>query len=390
MALSIIQTPATASLAQSPIIFSLQENSTAIVTQPAFQYVCDLYYWQGSPSSRPAQPDYTLVKYPNVTLCGIFDLNRILNSTLTDLAQVNQSNVMYYSAELYWEYPSGSTYVSSSKIETDVYKALDGYGIFQEEIGLPIYDTTPFWPLMTDGPSVQSAFIENYGSGSVYVGTTGGGTQPTAIRYVSNLGTTVDFTVSGNTSSDGQIRQYPIGPSESNFPLSTIGLEWFTTQPISGSTLLGQPIKYEITCQQKYPNVRVKWKNRFGQFDWFNFDMVSRQSFSTERRTYQPQLGSWQARTLSYNNYDSSTLNYIADSKQGLSVNSNWVNQDYNELFKQLLVTDEAYWVYDEANNDLRPITIATESIVFKTGVNDKVIQYAFDFNWGQSYKLII
>jgi hypothetical protein len=118
--------------------------------------------------------------------------------------------------------------------------------------------------------------------------------------------------------------------------------------------------------------------------------MVSRQSFSTERRTYQPQLGSWQARTLSYNNYDSSTLNYVADSKQALSVNTNWVNQDYNELFKQLLVSDEIYWVYDEPNNDLRPITIATESITFKTGVNDKVIQYAFDFNWGQAYKLII
>ena len=46
--------------------------------------------------------------------------------------------------------------------------------------------------------------------------------------------------------------------------------------------------------------------------------------------------------------------------------------------------------IYDEDNGDLRPITISTDSITFKTGVNDKVIQYGFDFNWGQDYKLII
>jgi hypothetical protein len=143
-------------------------------------------------------------------------------------------------------------------------------------------------------------------------------------------------------------------------------------------------------CEQKYPNVRIKWKNRYGQFDWFNFNMVSRQSFNTERRTYQPQLGTWGSSTLSYQPYDSSTLNYIADSKQALSVQTDWVSQDYNDIFKQLLVTDEAYWIYDEANGDIRPITINTDSIIFKTGVNDKVIQYGFDFNFGQAYKLII
>ena len=155
---------------------------------------------------------------------------------------------------------------------------------------------------------------------------------------------------------------------------------------------MGQPITFNIVCNQKYPNIRIKWKNRYGQFDWFNFNMVNRQSFNTERRTYQPQLGSWQSPTLAYNNYDSSVLNYIADSKQAISVNTDWVDEAYNEIFKQLLVSDEVYWIYDESTNpvQLRPITIRTDSITFKAGVVDKVIQYSFDFNWGQAYKLII
>ena len=119
--------------------------------------------------------------------------------------------------------------------------------------------------------------------------------------------------------------------------------------------------------------------------------MVNRQGFNTTKRTYQPQLGSWQSSTLSYQNYDSATLNYISDSTQTLSVNTFWIDEAYNEIFKQLMVSDEIYWLYDEANsNSIRPITIKTESIVFKTNVVDHLIQYTFDFNWGQNYKLII
>jgi hypothetical protein len=389
MALSIVQTPATASLAQSPIIFSINESTTATVLSDGFQYLCDLYYWQGALNNSGSTGDYTLAKYPNTSLNGIFDLNRIINATLTDLAQANQSNVVYFAGDFYWQYLSGSTYVTGSHLKSSVYKALDGYGIFQEPIGQPIYDKTPHWPLMTDGPATQSAFINNEGVASVYVGTTGGGTQPTKVVYTSNLGT-ADYTVTGNTTTSGQVAQYPIGPAQSGFPLSTSGLTYFKTQAYNGATPIGSPITYNIVCEQKYPNIRIKWKNRYGQFDWFNFNMVNRQGFNTIRKTYEPQLGTWQAATLSYNNYDSSILNYISDSKQSLSVQTDWVSEDYNNIFKELLVADEAYWVYNEDTGDLRPVSILTDSIIFKTGVNDKVIQYGFDFNWGQNYKLII
>ncbi len=380
MALSIVQTPATCSLAQSPIIFSVNESVSATVLQDGFQYVCDLYYWQGALNNSGSTPDYTLIKYPNTSLYGIFDLNRILNSTLQDLAQVNTSNVVYFACDLSWQYPSGSGYATTGSIRTQTYKALDGYALFQEPIGQAITAKTPHWPLMTDGPATQSAFITNEGVAGVFVGTASSGSTPTKVRYTSNLGA-ADYIVSATTSTTGQIHQYPIGPAESGFPLSTNGLTYFTTQAYTGGTPLGEAITYNIVCEQKYPNIRIKWKNRYGQFDWFNFNMVNRQSFNSERRTYQPQLGTWQSPTLQYNNYDSSVLNYIADSKQTISVQTDWVDEAYNEIFKQLLVADEVYWIYDEATGDLRPITISTSSITFKTGVVDKVIQYGFDFN---------
>ena len=121
-----------------------------------------------------------------------------------------------------------------------------------------------------------------------------------------------------------------------------------------------------------------------------NFNMISRESFETTKRTYQPQLGSWESSTFGYNTYDSATRNYINDSNQMISVNSDWLQQDYNDILKQLLVSDEIYWVTDEATDTCKPLTIQTSNIVFKTGVVDKLIQYQFDFKYGQPYKLIM
>ena len=362
MSLSITQTPATASLAQSPIIFTLAE-STPVYTSSSFQYVGELYYWTGSLTNSASLSDYTIVKFPNTANVGIFDLNRIINSTLTPLAIANTSSVSYFAVDFYFQYLSGSTYVTGSHSRSSTYKALDGYGLFPEAIGQQIFTSSVFWPLMTDGPATQSCFDTNRGISGIYTGNVGT-TQPTKIVYTSNLGT-ANYNVSSSTATTGQIYSYPIGPLQSGFPLSTIGMEYFSVQAYSGSTALGSSIKYELTCQQKYPNVRVKWKNRFGQFDYINFNMVSKQSFETERRTYQPQLGTWESSTLSYQQYDTANQAYIVDSKQAISVNTNWLPESYNDILKQLLVSDEIYWVYDEANNKVKPLTIVTQNIVF-------------------------
>jgi hypothetical protein len=386
MSLSITQTPAEVSLAQSPIIFAVSESNGSEIAKNSFQYNLDLYYWDGALTNSGSQPDYQLVKYPNESKVGIFDVSRILNSTLQDPLEANTSNVKYFAVDAYYTYISGSTIVSSSAVSSSVYKCLDGYQIFQETIGQEISTLTPHWPLMTDGPNTQSAFDFNSGSAGVYVGVTDS-TQPTKIRYTKSDSTTIDYALSTTTNTSGQIKTYPIGPA--SIGLSS-NIEWYTIQAYNSSTPLGTPIRYNVTCNQKYPNIRIKWKNRFGQWDWFNFNMVNTQSFTVNRSVYEPQLGSWGGRSLSYNNYDSSILNYLVDTDQNITVNTDWVSQDYNDIFKQLLVSDEIYWLYDESNGDLRPITINTPSIQFKTGVVDKTIQYSFDFKYGQNYKLII
>lgn len=388
MSYSFIQTPASMSLGQSPVIFSV--SSSTLVTQPNFQYVGELTIWSGSLLNSGSGDTFTLAKYPSADgFTGIFDVSRILNSTQTQLTQTNPSDVKYFTLTSYYRYQNGNQYVTGSPVKSAVYKSLDGYQIFPETIGQAVQTLTPHWPLMTDGPATQSVFIDNIGTMAVYRGDLGTAV-PTKVVYSGSNGSNGIVSI---TPADGnsihEVITVPVAPAESGFPLSTIGLTSYTLQAYNGDTALGTKITYNVDCIQKYPNVRIKWKNRYGEFDYFNFYMVNRKSFSSSKKTYQPQLGSWQSRTLGYNEWDSQTLNYIVDSNQSISVNSFWIDEAYNEILKQLLVSNEIYWCL-ENTTAVKPLTITTQNIQFKTGVVDHLIQYQFEFSYGQGYKLII
>ena len=398
MSLSFTQSPATVNLAQSPIPFSVYEN-TDVIASSSFQYVLELSFWTGSISASGSADSFTFVKFPNTSNTGIFDVSRVLYSALPDLAQANTSNCKFFKGEAYFQYLSGSTFVTGSHISSSVYVAVDGYGLFPEPIGQSIQNKTAYWPLMTDGPAGQTVLPENIGTIGLWRGqgitsytydhliiTTPAGTTNINVDSLLPVG------ISSNTTSS--VYQYPLFPSSVGAPSQITSSAWYKVQlgreEESVIVPTSAPIRFNVECNQKYPNVRIKWKNRFGQFDYMNFNLASRESFSTTKRTYQPQLGSWEGTSLSYQSYDSSIQNYVADSKQTLTVNSNWLNEDYNEILKQLLVSDEIYWIVQEPFTTVRPLTIETSDITFKTGVVDKLIQYELTFNIGQNYKLLI
>jgi hypothetical protein len=395
MSISINQTPASASLAQSPIVFSVLESDTNVFLSSSMQYVAELTYWTGN-ITVSGSADYTLAKFPNNSNYGIFDFSKIINSTLTDKLQENPSNAVYFKVKFYPEFvASGSTsFTTGSSTTSDIFCAVDGYGLFPEPISSSLEEKSPFFPLMTSGPATQSAFNSagetpaGYGRMGVWKN---GINDVSATQLIYSSSTNDNHAVPLYTNGDTSqlIQSFPIGVNEPDWLVDRTDLEWFTIQAYYAGTPVSEPLRFNIKCEQKYPNVRIKWKNRFGQFDIFNFDMVSRESFSTTKRTYQPQVGSWDSSTLGYNSYDSSIENYVSDSSQTLSVNTDWVSEDYNDIFKQLLVSDEIYWIYND-EGDVRPLSISTSNIQFKTGVVDKLIQYQFDFNLGQNYKLIL
>ena len=390
MALVFNQLPPTMSLAQSPVAFSVFEN-TGLYSGSEFQYTCQLTFWMGNESTSGSY-DYFLTKYPNTSGVGIFDVSRVLNPALNQLAYDYSSSVLYYKAAFNYNYLSASVRLSGSNtplITSGLYKALDGYALFPEPINQNVPSKSLYWPLMTDGPVSQSVLPTDIGSIGTYVGVTGA-TQPTQVRYTKIGGSSSNIAVTSTTSSMGQITRVPLAPSQSGFPLTVTDGDAYTIQAYTGSTALGNPLYFEVECAYKYTPVRIMWKNRYGQFDYQNFYKANYKTFGTDQRTYQPQLGSWDATSLTYNTAQNNTQRYIVNTNELLEVNSDWLPENFNEIYKQLLVSDEIYWIYDQASNFVKPLAVTTNSVRFKTGVNDKLIQYTVAFSIGQTFKLII
>lgn len=391
MPITIIQTPASASLSQSPMIFTV--SSSTDVTQSQFQYILDLYYWSGSLTNSSSTANYTLAKYPNDSSVGIFDVSRIVNSTFNDSSYANTSYTKYVKANASFRYYNGIEYVTSSLASSSVIVALDGYDIFPNAIGTPLQSQSVYYPFLTDGPSSQSVYVEHGGTLSVYKGNLNT-IIPTKIVYSGSGNSTGTYNLVATTNlTTTQIEQVPYCPNASGFPLTLLGTgDTYSIQAYSGSVSIGSKLNFNIECRKKYPNVRIWWKNRYGQFDKYNFNGVSKEQFNTEARVYQPQLGNWNSRTFGYNSYDTSIQRYIVDSNENLIVNTDWLDESYNDIFKQLLVSEEIYWQYDEktGSETLKPLTIKTSTLDFKTHVVDKQIQYTIEFSLGQGYKLIL
>jgi len=390
MAITFIQTPESGSLSQSPMIYTI--SSSTDVTQSQFQYILDLYYWSGSKADSSSVANYTLTKYPNNSNVGIFDVSRIVNSTFTDSSYTNQSYTKFVKANAYYRYYNGIEYVTSSYASASICTALDGYGLFPNAINTPLQSQSIYYPFLTDGPESQSVFLEHGGTLGVYKGDLGS-IIPTKIVYSGSNGANGSYNIVATTNNTNtQIEQVPYAPGASGFPLSLGVTDRYSLQAYSGSVSIGAKLNFNIVCRTKYPNIRIWWKNRFGQFDKFNFNGVSKEQFNTEARVYQPQIGNWNARTFEYASTDTSIQKYIIDSNEKLTVNTDWVDEAYNDIFKQLLVSEEIYWQYNEktGGSELKPLTIDTSTLDFKTHVVDKLIQYTITFSLGQGYKLIL
>lgn len=405
MPISITQTPSNIQPAQSPLVFSVTETTQAY-TASQFQYTANLYIWSGNTNASGSTYAYQLRKYPNQVGTGIFDFGRMVNSTLTDLAATNGSNIKYYKADFGFRFFNGTTYVTSSLTLGTPFKAYDGYAVFPDTINESLQSQDAYWPILSDaGVVTQSVLLTDksnvggFAKGlSIWTGAASGSTLPTSVEITASYenGTKAFATTAlstGATNSTASITHLPSAPADGDWGSywpTTTNLAAYTFVVKNGSTVMARN-NYEVVCQQYYVPVRIAYKNRYGQFDFINFYKRHNTTFNTDQRVYQPQLGNWNNGTsLSYSQFQTRQQRYIVDSTEVIECNTDFLSDGYNELMKQLLVSDEIYWCYDQINNLVKPLTIRTNSLTFKTGVNNKLVQYTIAFDLGQPYKLIL
>lgn len=181
---------------------------------------------------------------------------------------------------------------------------------------------------------------------------------------VCNLsGGTTNVTVGNSNSSSNQIDyvSVPADCSHVDFNLDSGGTDTLYIENVS---------------ECKHTPYRLTFLNKEGVLEdvW----MFKRSQLSTEVKSKEYMNNQINGSSFySTNNHQFRKINI--SSKEKLSVNSGFVREEENETFKQLISSEKVWIKFD---SQILPVNIKSESMEFKTRLNDKLINYSLDIEF--------
>ncbi len=131
----------------------------------------------------------------------------------------------------------------------------------------------------------------------------------------------------------------------------------------------------EQKCQ-KFTNLPVTFVNKFGALQRVNFFLKSIESIDVEREEYKANTLTTGA-TYSINNHQYKTRNIM--SRESITVNTGYVNDSYNQVIEELLMSPRC-WIFKD--NQQLPVIPQNKRVTFLTSLNDKLANYTLDFKF--------
>ena len=141
-------------------------------------------------------------------------------------------------------------------------------------------------------------------------------------------------------------------------------------------------IKISQLSECKFTPYKTTFINKFGVLQDLYFFKKSVEKMTTKRESYK-------ANTLlsnnTYNTYNHTKRDFNIVANESVSLSSGFVNESYNEVFKQMMLSEKV-WITN-SNNQVYPINIKTSNITYKTSVNDRLVEYTIEFD--NSYNVL-
>ena len=145
-----------------------------------------------------------------------------------------------------------------------------------------------------------------------------------------------------------------------------------------GNDLKVKILKVQNVEECKYDPYKLTFVNKFGALQdiWF---------FKRTNKTLTTKKESFKRNIISGASYSTSKHQDTILTKQGsekLTLNTGYYPEEYNEVFKQLELSEEC-WI--EIDSKTLPINIASTSLAYKTQLNDKIINYTIDVEFANN-----
>jgi len=145
-----------------------------------------------------------------------------------------------------------------------------------------------------------------------------------------------------------------------------------TYTPATGSPIINSFYTYPIE-ECKYTPVLCDFINSYGGWETLTFFKAQTNSISVKGSEYNLMQAN-----LNYNNKIGQKKAFNINGKQTIKLNTGWVTESYNELIKQLMLSDTILI-------DNKPALIKTQSLTYKTDLKDKNINFEIDFEYSNN-----
>jgi len=141
-----------------------------------------------------------------------------------------------------------------------------------------------------------------------------------------------------------------------------------------------QIIKIVTELCSKYEPYKVTFVNKFGALQDIWFTLKSTESLNTTGETYKSNVVDFG--TLTYDTYKPQVAQYNKLGKESITLNTNYLSEEYNEVIKQLMMSEQV-WLTKLTDEELvLGIIPKTQSVTYKTSLNDRLVQYTVDFDY--------
>lgn len=145
-----------------------------------------------------------------------------------------------------------------------------------------------------------------------------------------------------------------------------------TTDEYIEITYNGQTITLLINDECRYTPIDIYFQNKEGAEQVLTFFKAQTETLSVTSEEFQASRGQANLGNHQY-------IKYNVQGRQKLKVNSGFVNEEMNETFKQLFLS-ERVWKYE--NGIFTPLNLSSKTFEYKTRQKDRLINYELEFEF--------
>ena len=320
----------------------------------AIKFELKLYIFTGTTSDKPATPTYTLEKDTiNSETQVTFEINQLIRDYYEQTSPTTSNSTGY----VLWAIAdiTGSTSSSIGSTVSTTFLAFDGYNYFQDTV-----NATYTLPTLLTSSKIQ--VLES---------------EAAQIPVNAEIAETVNYKLNGSTVSTHSITDSGNTNQKIQY-ITTTAANVDAVEVVYNSGADTQSFTIEEVLECKHTVSKIVFINRYGALQNLYFFKKSVQTLQVNKDTFNRNI--LDETNFGFRLFEHQIKNFDIIGNESLVLNSGFVPEAMNDTFKELLLS-QYVWLVRTGETNI-PVNIEESALTFKTGLNDKLINYTINLKF--------